>query len=85
MVVEGSPIDSSSEALWVVWITVWGGSVLTAAFRLSVLSGDGNVKEQVVFDEEGGRLLGLPMLPFSWCVGVEDVSFSGLALGGTNW
>lgn len=84
---EGSPIDSDSVALWVVWITVCGDMVLTAAFRLSTLNGGGNVKEEVVLEEEGVRLTGLPrmMPPFSRCVGAEDVSFSGLALGGTSW
>lgn len=51
----GRPIDSDSVALWVVWITVWGESVLTAAFRLLTLNGGGNVKEEVVLEEEGVR------------------------------
>lgn len=84
---EESPIESGSVALWVVWMTVWGGSVLIAAFRLSTLSGGGNVKEEVVLDKDGARLTGLPMmLPlFSRCAGAEVVTFSGLALGGTSW
>lgn len=84
---EGSPIDSESVALWVVWMTVWGGSVLTAAFRLSTLKGGGNVKEEALLEEEGVRLTGLPrmMPPFSRCVGADIVNFSGLALGGASW
>lgn len=83
----GRPIDSDSVALWVVWITVWGDSVLTAAFRLLTLNGGGNVKEEVVLEEEGMRLIGLPrrMPPFSKCAGAEIVSFSGLALVGNSW
>jgi len=85
--VDGSPIDSDSVALWVVWITVWGDSLLTAAFRLSTLNGGGKVKEEALLEEEGVRLTGLPrmMPPFSRCVGAEVVSFSGLALGGNIW
>lgn len=61
--------------------------MLTAAFRLLTLNGGGNVKEEVVLEEEGVRLTGLPrmMPPFSMCVGTEVANFSGLALGGTSW
>lgn len=80
-------MDSDSVALCVVWITVWGDMVLTAAFRLLTLNGGGNVKEEVVPEEEGVRLTGLPrrMPPFSRCVGAEVVNLSGLALGGAIW
>lgn len=81
---EESPSESGSVALWVVWITVCGDTVLTAPFRLSTLSGGGNINEDVVLVEEV-RLTGLPMTmpPFSRCGWPEVVCFSGLALAGT--
>lgn len=83
---EGSPIDSDSVALWVVWMTVCGDKVLTAAFRPSTLNGVGKAKGEVVLEEEeeeeGVRWTGLPRRtpPFSRCA-----VFSGLVLGGASW
>lgn len=48
-------------------MTVWGDRELTAAFKLLTLNGGGNVKEEVVLEEVGVRLTGLPkrIPPFS--------------------